>query len=381
MDDAVFFDHTATPGGGQLESLRLLPRLKRVRPRALFATGGYTADKLSDAGIPVRVLDRREIFHAWQIPLHALRVWKTLRSVPADTPVVALSTAAAQILAFLPRSGRVRVLRLNEDLQRFTGRGWKSLLYFGWIFRRYDGFVSNSRWTSSTIPDSLQHVPLTEAYSLSGITSPPERERPPFSEPVLRVACFSRAARWKGLDLAIDAVSRVSAQGIPVTLELHGGEWQGEPGYRDELRRLAQASGAPVKFEGHVEDVLAVMSDVDMVIMPSRLPEPFGQVTVQSLAAGCLTVVSDHGGSLELVEDGVTGRTFRRDDPEDLAQILAWAAENREQAALIAQAGAASAARLTDAALGESLENALVRVLADARSSARTPHRRMNSNR
>lgn len=376
----VFLDHTGTPGGGQLEMLRLLPQLERIAPRAVFATGGITADQLSAAGVDVLTLDKARVFRAWKAPYYARLMDRALQRIPRDTPIVAVSSAAAQILAFLPRGRRRRVFRLNEDFERFKGRGWKSLLYFGWIFRRYDGFLANSHWTASTVPRSLSRVPLRSAHSLSGITGPVYRPTPVFADSDVRVACFSRSARWKGLDLAVDAVTRVAARGYPISLRLYGGEWQGNAGYGAELRRLAEESPANITFEGHVDDVLEVMTTVDVVIMPSRLPEPFGQVTVQSLAAGCLTIVSDHGGSLELVQDMRTGRTFRNEDAGDLARVLTWVLEDRTAAAAIARDGALTASRMKDSTLARRMEDAILDLVGDGsdttRGSRSSPARR-----
>lgn len=361
----IFLDHTGTPGGGQLEAFRLLPRLSAIRPHSLFITGGVTADGLAAKGIDVTVLDRTHHFRARRAPSYARGVWREIRRTPRGTPIVALSTAAAQVLAFLPRAGHPRILRLNEDMQRFAGRGWKSLLYFSWIFRRYDIYIANSSWTRETIPHSLRRVPAYTAFSLSGLSEPLKRPHPILANQTVRVACFSRSARWKGLDIAIKAIDIVAREGHDVALDLFGGDWQSEEPYREELHDLAARSAARISFRGHTDHVLDTMAGLDIVIMPSRLPEPFGQVTVQSLAAGCLTITSGHGGSLELVEDGVTGLTFANDDERDLARALVWALSNRTEARRIAEAGARSASELTDAVLARGLEEALLHVSSD----------------
>ena len=56
--------------------------------------------------------------------------------------------------------------------------------------------------------------------------------------------------------------------------------------------------------------------------MPSILPEPFGLVAAEAMAAGRAVVAAAHGGLVEIVDDGVTGRLVRPRDAEDLARAL-----------------------------------------------------------
>ncbi|MCA1305498.1 glycosyltransferase family 4 protein [Microbacterium esteraromaticum] len=359
----IFFDHAGTPGGGQLSAARLLPLLQEVEPIALYLTGGSVAEQMRESGIRTTVLEPTSDFSTAALFRYAHTVAQYLRTVDPSVPVVAMSTAAAQVLALVPRGRRPRLLRLSEDMQRYQQRGIKSLAYFRLIFPRFDGFLSNSEWTSSTIPASLRTIPVRLAYPLSGVQRTAQRSTPVLEEPTVRIACFSRAARWKGLDLAIDAVGRLTSGDRPVQLTIFGGEAQSEPDYAAELRQTAQRSGAEVVFAGHVDDVLTAMQDVDIVIMPSRLPEPFGQVTVQSLAAGCLTVVSAHGGSLEIVEDQRTGLTFPPDDASGLHRVLAAALNDSRTASSVAEAGCSSASRFTDAALARDFESAMLALL------------------
>ncbi len=356
----IFLDHSATPGGGQLSALRLLPRLTAITAHAVYVTGGPLAAQMQDDGVPCETLFPDDAgYKPWKAPVYAARLHRWLRNAPDDAPIIALSTAAAQVLSLLPGSDRRRVLRLSEDLARFASKGWKSWLYFGWVFRRFDGFIVNSRWTATTIPSSLADIPVRVAYPLSGARPQAERTTAILATTQVRIACFSRPVHWKGLDIAIHAVDMLHSQGYDVSLTVFGGSWQSDDDDQERLRALAADAAAPVAFAGHVDDVLQEMGQVDVVVLPSRLPEPYGQVTAQALSAGCLTVVSAHGGSLELVEDGVTGLTFTSEDADDLARILAAALDDRERSRAIARAGTDFVRRRTDDTLTQAFEHAL----------------------
>ena len=78
-----------------------------------------------------------------------------------------------------------------------------------------------------------------------------------------------------------------------------------------------------VHFLGQRRDVPEIMRALDLTLLPSW-EEPFGLVTVESLALGTPPLVSANGAGPELVADGVTGRLLPPRQPS------AWAAAARE---------------------------------------------------
>ncbi len=75
--------------------------------------------------------------------------------------------------------------------------------------------------------------------------------------------------------------------------------------YAAELRRLA--TGLPVEFLGWREDVREVLRDLDVLVVPSIVPEATTRVVLEAYAAGVPVIASPVGGIPEVVEDGVTG--------------------------------------------------------------------------
>ncbi len=63
----------------------------------------------------------------------------------------------------------------------------------------------------------------------------------------------------------------------------------GEDEYADELRGPGQVElglADRVTFTGFVDDVAAMLADVDCLVHASVIAEPFGQVVVEGMAAG-----------------------------------------------------------------------------------------------
>jgi glycosyltransferase involved in cell wall biosynthesis len=61
---------------------------------------------------------------------------------------------------------------------------------------------------------------------------------------------------------------------------------------------------------------------LDIFVLPSTKPEPFGRVTVEAMTQGRAVIATNHGGTVELIEDGVTGMLVPPSDPKSLAAAI-----------------------------------------------------------
>ena len=129
-----------------------------------------------------------------------------------------------------------------------------------------------------------------------------------------------RITEWKGQGVAVAAL----AQGSGAHLVLSG-RVQGSGAYAEEVRRLASGLGVGghVHFQPHTEDMATAYAAADVVLSTSTDPEAFGRVAAEAQAMGKPVVATAHGGSLETVEDGATGRLVPPGDPQALARAVA----------------------------------------------------------
>jgi glycosyltransferase involved in cell wall biosynthesis len=81
------------------------------------------------------------------------------------------------------------------------------------------------------------------------------------------------------------------------------------------------------------EDVLALMRDASVLVLPSSWYEGFPVVLAEAYAAGLPVIASGHGSLRELLDDGRTGLIFRPGDAEDLAAKAMWALTHPRQLA------------------------------------------------
>jgi len=157
----------------------------------------------------------------------------------------------------------------------------------------------------------------------------------------LRVLMIGRINDWKGQDLLVEAVSRLSgteAENVEVKVL---GDTFGGPASRDALMAQIQSSGLAGRFsiEGFVDDPSASYEWADVVAAPSRKPEPFGLIAIEAMSHSRPVIAAGHGGLIEIVENGKTGRLFAPNDAASLADSLRAYIQDRSLVAAHGQAG------------------------------------------
>jgi glycosyltransferase involved in cell wall biosynthesis len=157
-------------------------------------------------------------------------------------------------------------------------------------------------------------------------------------------ALLGRVSGWKGQDELVRALAAPALRRrADVVALLAGAPARGEERHRRALHQLADRLGVRGRVHdvGFQDDLDLLYGAADMVVVPSRYPDPLPSAAIEGAAAGRCVVAADHGGAPEIVEDGVTGRLVAPRDPTALAAVLAELASDPEQRA---QLGAAAAA-------------------------------------
>lgn len=147
------------------------------------------------------------------------------------------------------------------------------------------------------------------------------RERP------LRLALLGRINNWKGQDLLVEAVARLSPEERALLhVRIVGGVFGQATAPRDALMQAIanHVLGDTVSVEPFQDDPSEVFAWADMIAVPSRLPEPFGRVAIEAMAAGRGVLAAEHGGLVEIVRHQHSGWLFPPNDAEKLLEALRW---------------------------------------------------------
>ena len=161
----------------------------------------------------------------------------------------------------------------------------------------------------------------------------------------LRLLCVGRLIERKGQQHLIEAVKRLSDQGIELTLELVG-TGDAASAYEAQVRQLGLEDR--VHFAGYVprEQIARHYTAAHVFVLPSY-NEGMSVATLEAMAAGLPVVVTRTGGTAELVEEGVNGFAFDWGDVDSLVGHLRRLATDRGRVRAMGQASQARAASFT----------------------------------
>ena len=159
----------------------------------------------------------------------------------------------------------------------------------------------------------------------------------------LRVLYVGRIIREKGVDVLVRAASEFGSDEAEfVVVGSHGFDPAAPLSpYERELRDLAARSGARVLFEPFTDRsaVPGLLRSADVLVVPSRWPEPSGLTVGEGLASGLPVIASRVGGIPEVL--GSAGILVEPDDAPALAgEIRRLAAEPELRASMGVQARA-----------------------------------------
>jgi glycosyltransferase involved in cell wall biosynthesis len=165
---------------------------------------------------------------------------------------------------------------------------------------------------------------------------------------VRKVGFFGRLTRQKGPELLIDAASEIVAHVPNVSFNLYGG---------GEMKEALQAQvgerqlASHVTFEGecHLDETVALMRELDVVVVPSRW-EGCPYVVLEAFQAGVPVVAAAVGGVPELIRNEVNGVLVEAGNPEALCDAVLSLLRDPTKRQRLAEQGRRTAASHT---LGE----------------------------
>ena len=340
----VVVGHTAKLSGGELAILRQIEAIEGARVHVILAEDGPLIPLLERAGATVEVL-----------PLHPRA--RELRRERASLNRVPVGSAVTAALYVLRLGSRIR--RIDPDLVHTNTL--KAALYGGlaarlarrpclWHIRDrisddylLPASVRMIRLLARVVPTEIvvnskaTLEALTNGHGLENsagrmppiavVPSPVQmndliRERVADGN-ALRFVMVGRLAPWKGQDVFLRAFAAAFAGG-PQRAIVAGAPMFGEEIYHDGLVDLVGSLGiaGQVEFRGFVENVQQLLVESDVLVHASVIPEPFGQVVVEGMAAGLAVVAANEGGPAETVTSGFDGLLVPPGDVSALADAL-----------------------------------------------------------
>jgi glycosyltransferase involved in cell wall biosynthesis len=333
----VYVDHVAQLSGGEIALLRLLPHLDRVNPHVVLAQDGPLVEQLHLAGISVEVLplaprardlrkaevrlDRLDPGAAAATAIYVLRLAHRLRHLRPDLVHTnslksGVYGSLAARLAGIPVVWHVRDRIAGDYLP-----GSAITLVRGMSRHLATAVVANSKATMATLEAAADPtVVYSVVPEVMNRVAPVDRR---VNGGPMTYGIVGRLAPWKGQHLFLRAFAQAFPEGAERAVVV-GGPLFGEEAYVRELGGLAERLGIAgrVEFRGFRKDVWDELSRLDVLVHASTIPEPFGQVILEGMAAGVPVIAAGAGGPAEILEHGRTGMLYEPNDGPALAGCM-----------------------------------------------------------
>lgn len=150
------------------------------------------------------------------------------------------------------------------------------------------------------------------------------RERLGLPADAFVAAYIGRLSVWKGQDVFAEAIAQLDdAVGV-----VAGGDVPGAD-HSSRLDRQAAELGIEERLLrlGFTDDLDDVLGAADAVVVPSKRPEPLGQVALEAAAAGVPVVATSAGGLADFVREAKAGALVPPGDAPAVATALRSIAE------------------------------------------------------
>jgi glycosyltransferase involved in cell wall biosynthesis len=308
------------------------------RVRVLLPKAGPLSRLLEGQGFavsiaPIWVVRRadgfgRLLLGAVLFPLFVWRAWDAMRRSAicyVNTSVIFDFAVAARL------ARRPCIIHVHEIPAALPRRVIRAVLWWSGA-----ALVFNSAATRAAfaLPAGVEQHVLLNGVADPGAGAVPQRDDR------LRILMIGRINRWKGQDLLVHAVRRLPDE-IAARLDIRfaGAAFEDGPAGRD-LQGLLDRAGlaAEVRLLGFVDDPAPLYEWCDIVVVPSRRPEPFGLVAIEAMAHSRAVLAAGHGGLSEIVVDGETGMLFAPGDEAALANAIERAVRQRDEVAAMGRA-------------------------------------------
>lgn len=311
-------------GGEEMSTLSLASGLiARGHHAAYASSGGPFLSAFTEAGVPTHILpvDGRR-------PLGVWRGSRSLRRFLADNPfdIVHSQEVFTTVIADLAR--KVPSHLDTRLIYHYRGVRPERMGIVSAVIPRISEYVITNAEVNrrsfldrgvdaskvETIYNGFDWAVFDRECDVAGLR---EEWGVPADAPLAGVV--ARLMPIKGHTYLLRAMPRILER-VPRAHVVIVGDGPLRESLESEARELGVASS--VHFLGFRTDVPAILSALDLLVLPS-VGEPFGRVLVEAGAAGLAAVSTRVGGTIEILEDGVTGHFVPDCDPAPLAERVA----------------------------------------------------------
>ena len=138
------------------------------------------------------------------------------------------------------------------------------------------------------------------------------------------IALVGRINSWKGQQLLLQSFETVIEKHKNIKLVYLGSAPPNQPIFETELRNKIkeynlESNVILIPFQKEIEKF---WNSIDIAVVPSTEPEPFGMVVIEAMLAKKPVIASNHGGPTEIIVENETGLLFEPNNHNSLSDAL-----------------------------------------------------------
>ena len=145
------------------------------------------------------------------------------------------------------------------------------------------------------------------------------------------LALVGRISRWKGQMILLDAFNNLVQKNENIKLVFVGAPPPNQEKFQEDLeeRITSFKLNDKVLIIPFQNEIHKIWQAIDIAVVPSTEPEPFGMVAIEAMLAHKPIVASNHGGLTEIIENNATGFLVTPNSVQDLVIALEKLIQNK----------------------------------------------------
>lgn len=208
-----------------------------------------------------------------------------------------------------------------------------------WLLNKADAVIAISKTVKEKFEKLLNRdlmliyngIPLDE-YIIND-------RKPFFSDKTLKILLAGRIVEQKGQLDAVKAVNHLIQSGVNNIHLTLAGNIQDDSYVKEIVEYINKHQlNDYVEISDHISDLKQLRKKYDIGLICSK-KEAFGRVTVETMASRMLAIGANTGGTIEIIQDNITGLLYQEGEYISLANQIRYAIEHKNEMNTIIEAG------------------------------------------
>jgi len=197
-----------------------------------------------------------------------------------------------------------------------------------WLYkllnRKMNIFIAVSNHISNTLQNL--NIPSSKIKLIYNGIIPPKNNDYVFDElenTKIQLGIVGQIAFWKGHEILLEAINILNTKRITnFHLQIFGNSINDS--YLEKLENIIILKNLTnyITWRGFIANADDIYKSIHVVIIPSIVEESFSLTVAESMIRGKAIIISNKGGMLELISNGVNGLIFSSGNSNQLAECL-----------------------------------------------------------